>query len=140
MRGFFGSKKKMTQLFLAKDAKLIPVTFIEVEPNTIVQVKTSKKDGYQAVQLGYQAIKENKINKSIKGHFDHFKSPYFRKLKEIKAMEGKENDVITAELFQPGEFVNITTFKSKGKGFKEMLSGIILKKDLPVMVLDFTEE
>ncbi|MBQ9068879.1 MAG: 50S ribosomal protein L3, partial [Eggerthellaceae bacterium] len=64
----YGTKLGMTQIF-SEDDTVIPVTVIQAEPNTICQVKTAETDGYEAVQLGFGAVKESKVNKPMAGHF-----------------------------------------------------------------------
>lgn len=64
----YGTKLGMTQVW-ADGERSVPVTVIQAEPNTVCQVKTATTDGYEAVQLGFGAIKENKVNKPMAGHF-----------------------------------------------------------------------
>ena len=67
MKGILGKKIGMTQVF-TKEGKLIPVTVIEVEPNVVTQIKTVEKDGYEAVQLATDTIRESLSNKPAMGH------------------------------------------------------------------------
>ena len=67
MKGILGKKIGMTQVFTT-EGKLIPVTVIEVEPNVVTQIKTVEKDGYEAVQLATETIRENLSNKPAMGH------------------------------------------------------------------------
>ena len=62
MKGILGKKIGMTQVF-TKEGKLISVTVVEVEPNVVTQIKTTEKDGYESIQLGYETISEKKISK-----------------------------------------------------------------------------
>mgnify|MGYP000554692442 CR=1 FL=1 len=68
INAIYGKKIGMTQLF-DEDGKVIPVTVIEAAPNKVCQVKTTATDGYEAVQLGFGTIKEQKVNKPMAGHF-----------------------------------------------------------------------
>ena len=67
-KALIGKKVGMTQIF-DENGSVIPVTVIEAGPCVVAQVKTSEKDGYEAVQLGFGEVKENKLNKPEKGHF-----------------------------------------------------------------------
>lgn len=117
MKGILGRKAGMTQVF-TKDGKLIPVTVIEVEPNTVMQVKTVETDGYNAVQLGVTEKKEKRATKSEVGHAKRANTTPKRFLKEIRDTEATYNvgDKVTASLFEVGEIVDVTG-TSKGKGF-----------------------
>jgi large subunit ribosomal protein L3 len=118
MKGILGCKLGMTQVF-ANDGKLLPVTAIEVLPNTVLQVKTREKDGYVATQLGVKDKRTNLVNKPATGHFKQANSEPKRFVKEIRGMEGFEKGVqITAsQIFAAGELVDVTG-TSKGKGFQ----------------------
>jgi len=113
-----GRKIGMTQVF-AEDGAAIPVTAIEVEPSVIIQKKSIEKDGYDALQLGYGRIKQNKATKPMQGHFAKANKGYFRILKEMRCDKIKEYEVgqeITLDNFESGELVDITG-TTKGKGF-----------------------
>ena len=69
INAIYGKKIGMTQIF-SEDDRAIPVTVIQAEPNKVCQVKTKDSDGYEAVQLGFGTIKEKKVNKPMKGHFE----------------------------------------------------------------------
>ena len=118
MKGILGRKAGMTQVF-TKDGKLIPVTVVEVEPNTVMQIKTVETDGYNAIQLGVVDKKEKNSNKPSVGHAKKANTTPKRFLKEIKNLEGSYNlgDKIDASLFEVGEIVDVTG-TSKGKGFE----------------------
>ena len=68
MKTLIGKKVGMTQIFDEK-GNVVPVTVIEAGPCSVVQVKTVETDGYDAIQLGFGAVKESKVNKPVKGHF-----------------------------------------------------------------------
>lgn len=117
MKGILGRKIGMTQVF-SKDGKLIPVTVVEVAPNTVMQVKTTESDGYNAIQLGYLDKKEKNANKPEMGRAQKANTTPKRFLKEIRDYEGTYNvgDVVSANLFEVGEVIDVTG-TSKGKGF-----------------------
>ncbi|SET57407.1 LSU ribosomal protein L3P [Natronincola peptidivorans] len=122
MKGLLGRKVGMTQIF-NNEGLVIPVTVIEVEPNAVAQVKTVETDGYNAVQVGYDTLKEKNVNKPLKGHYDKAGIPAKRKLKEFRTENAPEFTVgqeIKADLFQEGEKVDITGV-SKGKGFQGVI-------------------
>ena len=117
MKGILGRKVGMTQVF-SKDGKLIPVTVVEIEPNTVMQVKTIESDGYNAIQLGVFEKKVKNANKPEMGRAKKANTTPKRFLKEIRDYEGTYNvgDVISADLFEVGEVIDVTG-TSKGKGF-----------------------
>ena len=117
MKGILGRKVGMTQVF-SKDGKLIPVTVVEVAPNTVMQVKTKESDGYNAIQLGVFEKKEKNANKPEMGRAKKANTTPKRFLKEIRDYDGTYNvgDVIGANLFEVGEVIDVTG-TSKGKGF-----------------------
>ncbi len=117
MKGILGRKIGMTQVF-SKDGKLIPVTVVEVTPNTVMQVKTVESDGYNAIQLGVFEKKEKKATKPEMGRAKKANTTPKRFLKEIRDYEGTYNvgDTISADLFEVGEVIDVTG-TSKGKGF-----------------------
>jgi len=113
-----GRKIGMTQVF-AEDGAAIPVTAIEVEPSVIIQKKSLVKDGYDAVQLGYGRVKQNKVTKPMQGHFAKANKGYFRILKEMRSDQIQEYELgqeVTLDIFESGEMVDITG-TTKGKGF-----------------------
>ena len=118
MKGILGRKVGMTQVF-TKDGALIPVTVVEVEPNTVMQVRTPEKDGYSAIQLGVFDKKEKNATKASIGHAKKAGTNPKRFLKEIRDVEASYNvgDKIGAEIFSVGEVVDVTG-TSKGKGFE----------------------
>ena len=117
MKGILGRKLGMTQVF-TKEGKLIPVTVIEVQPNTVMQVKTVETDGYSAIQVGMVDKKEARANKPEMGRAKKANTTPKRFLKEIRDYDGTVNigDVITANTFEVGEVVDVTG-TSKGHGF-----------------------
>ena len=85
MKGILGKKIGMTQKFTT-DGKLIPVTVIEVEPNVVTQIKTVEKDGYEAVQLATETIREGLSNKPKMGHTSKANTTPKRFLREIRGV------------------------------------------------------
>jgi large subunit ribosomal protein L3 len=121
MKGIIGKKLGMTQIF-AEDGTLVPVTVIQAGPVRVVQKKNKERDGYDALQLGFEEIKkEKKVNKPMMGHFKRASVPPYRVLREIKEMEGfNEGDEIRVDIFQKGEKVSVTG-RSKGRGFQGVM-------------------
>lgn len=122
MKGILGKKIGMTQVF-TKDGKLIPVTVIEVEPNVVTQIKTVENDGYEAIQLGTDTIREKLSNKPEMGHTKKANTEPKRFLKEIRGVNVNEytlGQVIGADIFEEGEIVDVTG-TSKGKGFQGVI-------------------
>ena len=117
MKGILGRKLGMTQVF-TKEGKLIPVTVIEVQPNTVMQVKTNESDGYSAIQVGMVDKKEARANKPELGRAKKANTTPKRFLKEIRDYEGTYNigDVLTASVFECGDVIDVTG-TSKGHGF-----------------------
>jgi len=113
VKGILGTKVGMTQIW--QEDKAIPVTVIHAGPCKVVARRTPEKDGYQAVQLGYLPVKEKKVNRPMRGHFKKHGVEPMRFLREIRDFE-PEGDVVTVEIFKPGERVDVTG-TSKGRGF-----------------------
>ena len=118
MKGILGRKVGMTQVF-TKDGKLIPVTVVSVEPNTVMQVKTVETDGYSAIQLGVEDVKEKNATKASIGHAKKAGTTPKRFLKEIRNIDREYTigEVLKADTFEVGEVVDVTG-TSKGKGFQ----------------------
>jgi large subunit ribosomal protein L3 len=108
----------MTRIF-GDDGSVIPVTVIEAGPCPVTQVKTVDKDGYNAMQIGFDQIPERKVNKPDKGHLDKAGRGYYRVLREIR-LDGpsafEQGMDVTVDIFAAGETVKITG-TSIGKGF-----------------------
>ena len=117
-KAIVGKKLGMTQIFLP-DGRLVPVTVIQAGPCTVVQKKTEEKDGYTAVQLGFEEVPERKLNKPELGHSKKA-GKALRVLKEFKldnAAELNVGDEISATVFAAGDRVDITGI-SKGHGYQ----------------------
>ena len=118
MPGFLGKKIGMTSVFSA-DGKNVPCTVIEAGPCVVTQVKTSKVDGYEALQLGFQEKKEKHTTKPLMGHFKRAGVTPKRHLAEFKDFDQVFNlgDTINVSLFSDEDFVDVIG-TSKGKGFQ----------------------
>jgi large subunit ribosomal protein L3 len=119
MQGLIGKKVGMTSVF-DEDGKNIPCTVLQAGPCVVTQIKTRDKDGYFAVQLGFDEKKEKHATKAEIGHFRKVNTTPKRKLVEFTGFdEGqvKEGEVLTAELFKPDNWVDVRGW-SKGKGFQ----------------------
>lgn len=114
----YGTKLGMTQIF-AEDDSVVPVTVIQAEPNVICQVKTVDTDGYEAVQIGFGAVKEDKVNKPLSGHFAKQGVAPVKHLREVRvenAAEYNVGDTVTVANFADAAKVDVQG-TSKGKGF-----------------------
>ena len=121
-KAIIGRKVGMTQVFDDKGV-VIPVTVIEAGPCTVVQVKTVEKDGYDAVQLGYGAVKEHKVNKPVKGHFSKGNVVPTKHLREFRVADTaavKVGEEVKADVFTAGDLVDIQG-TTKGKGFQGVI-------------------
>lgn len=119
MQGLIGKKVGMTSVF-DENGKNIPCTVLQAGPCVVTQVKTKDKDGYFAVQLGFDEKKEKHTTKAELGHFKKVNTTPKRKLIEFTGFaEGQvtEGEVLTAELFRPDNWVDVRGW-SKGKGFQ----------------------
>ncbi len=118
MSGILGKKIGMTSIFDA-DGKNIPCTVIEAGPCVVTQVRTKEKDGYSAIQLGYEEKKEKHTTSALKGHFAAAKTTPKKLVAEFTRFEDKKKfgDVISVDVFSEGEFVDVVG-TSKGKGFQ----------------------
>ncbi len=117
VKGILGTKLGMTQLW-DENNKVVPVTVIQAGPCVVTQVRTPETDGYNAVQLGYGAIKADKVTKPQAGHFakaDVTPRKHLLELRTANAAEYTLGQELTAELFADGEFVDVTG-TTKGKG------------------------
>ena len=118
MSGLIGKKIGMTSVF-SEDGKSVPCTVIEAGPCVVTQVKTREKDGYEAVQLAFDDMREKSCNKPMLGHFRKARTSPKRKLYEFHEFtrEVKLGDVITVDLLENDTWLDITGL-SKGKGFQ----------------------
>ena len=121
-KGIIGKKIGMTQIF-DENGTVIPVTVIEAGPCVVAQVKTIENDGYEAVQLGFGEVKENKLNKPVKGHFAKANVTAKKHLREFRldSIEGiKVGDELKADVFVAGDKIDVQG-TSKGKGFQGVI-------------------
>ena len=117
-KGIIGKKLGMTQIF-AENGAVIPVTVIEAGPCVVSQKKTTEKDGYDAIQVGYEDVSAKHVNKPAKGHFEKAGVQAKKHLKEFRLENTAEynvGDVIAADTFAQGEKVDITGI-TKGHGY-----------------------
>ena len=117
MKTILGKKIGMTQIF-SDSGESIPVTVIEAGPAVVTQIKTVETDGYNAVQIGFGEVKEQRLNKPEKGHFTKWQAPFKKHLAEIRLEDGETyeaNQVITVADFEVGKKLDVTGI-SKGKG------------------------
>ena len=117
-KGIIGRKLGMTQIF-ADNGAAIPVTVIEAGPCPVVQKMTAENDGYDAVQLGFEDIREKLVTKPAAGHYKKAGVSAKRHLKEFRldgAADMNVGDVVAADTFAAGEKVDITGI-TKGRGY-----------------------
>ena len=118
MKAIIGKKVGMSQIF-DENGRVIPVTVIEAGPCTVVQKKTSEKEGYNAVQLGYEDVPERKLTKPEMGHLNKAGVSPKKHLREFdleNAAELNIGDIVKADTFKVGDFVDVTG-TSKGHGY-----------------------
>ena len=118
MKAIIGKKVGMSQIF-DENGRVIPVTVIEAGPCVVVQKKTSEKEGYNAVQLGYEDVPERKLNKPEMGHLNKAGVSPKKHLREFdldNAAELNIGDIVKADTFKVGDFVDVTG-TSKGHGY-----------------------
>ncbi|MDD3346789.1 50S ribosomal protein L3 [Oscillibacter sp.] len=117
MKAIIGKKVGMSQIF-DENGHVIPVTVIEAGPCTVVQKKTSEKEGYESVQLGYEDLPERKLSKPEMGHLNKAGVSPKKHLREFNLESAELNigDVIKADTFKTGDFVDVTGI-SKGHGY-----------------------
>ena len=118
MKAIIGRKMGMTQVF-ATDGSIYPVTVVEVLPNVVTQVKTVEKDGYAAIQVGYEDKKPSRVNKPLKGIYEKAGVTPKYELHELKGEQMLNYEVgseIKVDIFTAGEIVDVVG-TSKGHGF-----------------------
>lgn len=123
MKYLIGRKIGMTQIF-DEMGNVTPVTVIEVQPNVVVQKKTVETDGYNAVQVAAGEVKEKRMNKPMKGHFDKAGVAYKKRLAEFRTDEVENfniGDEIKVDIFAEQERVDVTG-TSKGKGTQGVIT------------------
>jgi large subunit ribosomal protein L3 len=118
MSGLIGKKIGMTSIYDA-DGKIVPCTVIEAGPCVVTQIRTLEKDGYEAIQLGYDEKKESRTNKPMMGHFKKAGTTPKKVLAEFSRFEERKEfgDTLTVDVFLEGEYIDVVGH-SKGKGFQ----------------------
>ena len=116
-KAILAKKVGMTQIF-NEAGELVPVTVLQAGPCVVTQVKTIENDGYEAVQVGFEDIREKLVNKPVKGMFDKAGVSYKRYVREFK-LEGEYSvkDEIKVDVFEAGDKIDATAI-AKGKGFQ----------------------
>ena len=126
MKGILGRKLGMTQVF-TENGDLIPVTVVEATPNVVLQKKTVEKEGYNAVQLGFEDIKESRATKPQLGHVAKANTAPKRFVKEVRSddmMDLEVGNTVSVDIFSAGDRVDVTGI-SKGKGY----NGVIVRNN-----------
>jgi large subunit ribosomal protein L3 len=121
-KGLIGKKLGMTQIFVA-DGRRIPVTVVEAGPCVVLQKKTTAKDGYDAIQVGFGSHEAAKSTKALIGHCRTAGQGVFRYLRELRLKNVDQfnvGDKIEATLFEAGEYIDVTG-TSIGKGFQGVI-------------------
>lgn len=117
-KAILGKKLGMTQIF-TPEGKVVPVTVVESGKTVVIQNKTVENDGYNAVQLGFGAVKDKHVTKPMKGHFDKAgvaPVKFIRELRLAAPSEYEVGQVIGVDTFEENELIDVTGV-SKGKGF-----------------------
>jgi large subunit ribosomal protein L3 len=118
MSGLIGKKIGMTSIY-DQEGRIVPCTVIEAGPCVVTQIRTKEKDGYEAVQLGYDDMKESRTNKPMMGHFRKAGTTPKKILAEFSRFEQRKEfgQTLTVDVFTEGEFIDVVGH-SKGKGFQ----------------------
>jgi large subunit ribosomal protein L3 len=118
IEGIIGKKVGMTQVF-AEDGALVPVTVIQAGPCLVVQKKTSEKDGYDAVQIGFvEKISNRRVTSAMRGHFEKAGVQPLRTVAEVPySGDANVGDKVQVDIFKPGDTIDVVG-QSKGKGFQ----------------------
>jgi large subunit ribosomal protein L3 len=122
MKGIIGKKLGMTQIFL-EDGTRVPVTVVQAGPCYVVQKKTSDRDGYSAVQVGFETVAASTVNKPYLGHCTKSGHGVFRHLREFRneqAAEMNVGDELTVAQFDESDLIDVTG-TSIGKGFQGVI-------------------
>jgi large subunit ribosomal protein L3 len=118
MKFTLATKQHMTEFF-SEDGRVHPATVLKAEPLTVTALKTTEKDGYEAIQVGSGEQKKERVSKAVLGHL---KDSAFRTLKEFRTSPGDLSigATIACDIFQKGDEVTISSV-SKGKGFQGVM-------------------
>ncbi len=118
VKRLFGKKLGMMRYFI-DEGKSVPVTVLKIGPCVVIQKKNSEKDGYNAIQVGYNPKKNGRVNKPLQGHFRHVGGRCFAHLKEIHVDDPDAFELgqeIKSDIFSVGDLVHVRGI-SKGRGF-----------------------
>lgn len=118
MKAILGKKVGMTQIF-TEEGNVVPVTVVEAGPCVVVAKKTIESDGYNAIQVGFGAVKENRVNKPEAGHFKKAGVEMRKVLREFRTDDVESYEIgqeIKADVFENGDMIDVTG-TSKGKGY-----------------------
>lgn len=116
--GLLGKKLGQTRVYDSKGV-ITPVTVVQAGPNRVLQCKTQQSDGYNAVQLGFNDQKEQRLTKALLGHIKKFNGQAVKQIQEFRdfSKEVKPGDVLGATLFAPGDYIDAIGV-TKGRGFE----------------------
>jgi large subunit ribosomal protein L3 len=118
VKGILGRKLGMSQVFDPDTGQMTAVTVVEAGPCPVVQVKTVETDGYDAVQLAFDAVAERKVSKPERGHLEKAGFGPHRHLVEVRGESGLTvGEMVTVEAFEPGDKIKVSGV-SVGKGFQ----------------------
>ena len=119
MAAILARKLGMTQVFSPEDGRVERVTVLEAGPCPVTAIRTADRDGYEAVQLGFGAVKEKRLTKPELGHLKKVDAPPVRHLAEFRDEAGEltVGETVTVEAFEPGQKVKVSGV-AKGKGFQ----------------------
>jgi large subunit ribosomal protein L3 len=120
VRKLIGKKLGMTRYFL-EEGRSVPVTLVKMGPCVVVQKKTAEKDGYEAIQVGFEVqAKEHRVSRPLRGHFKKAGDKLYRHTRELRVDKADEYEVgqeIKADIFSIGETVSVSG-RTKGRGFE----------------------
>ena len=121
MLGILGKKLGQTRVYDAKGI-VHSVTVVAVGPNRVIQVKTQESDGYNAVQLGFDDQKEQRLTKPLLGHIKKHNALPVKRIREFRdfTLTVKPGDTVGANIFAPGDFVDAIGI-TKGRGFEGVM-------------------
>jgi len=122
MIGLLGKKIGQTRIYDAK-GNCVPVTVVQAGPNRVLQCKTADKDGYSAVQLGFDDQKEQRLTRPAAGHFKRFNAAPTKRVREFRdfSLAVKPGDVLSVGIFAKGDFVDAIG-TTKGRGFEGVMA------------------
>ncbi len=122
MVGLLGKKLGQTRVY-EPDGTVASVTVVQCGPNNVIQRKTMNKDGYEAVQLGFDEQKEQRVSKPARGHFQKHKTGCFKRIREFRgfSLDVNSGDVVSAkDCFEAGDYVDAIGV-TKGRGFQGVM-------------------